>query len=86
MNTNTNTQQARTFELPCLDSRKSFYGKAHVTEYPNGEKILRSYNTDVAKITPDGDLVRLWSGSSMTTSRHIRSFCKFYGVSECGRA
>ena len=77
---------ARTFELPCLDSRKSFYGKARVTEYPDGEKVLCSYSTNVAKITPDGVFIRLWDGYSLTTNRHIKSFCAFYGVNESGRA
>lgn len=32
------------YNLPCLDSRKSFYGKAKVIETENGEKLLQSYN------------------------------------------
>lgn len=28
----------RTFELPCLDNRKSFYGKAHCIEHDDGTK------------------------------------------------
>lgn len=70
----------RQFDLPCMDDRKSFYGKARVTEEPNGEKILQSYNTDVCKITASGEFVRLWSGESATTVRHINSFLRFYGL------
>lgn len=67
------------FELPCLDGCKSFYGKAKVIECENGDKILRSYVTDVAKITADGVFMRLWDGESATTMRHINSFRMFYG-------
>lgn len=69
----------KVFDLPCLDSRKSFYGKAQVIE-ADGEKILQSYNTRVAKIDKDNNFISLWSGSSQTTSRHIKSFKKFYGI------
>ena len=70
----------RTFELPCLDNRKSFYGKAHCIELDDGTKQLRSYNTIVAEINPEGKYTRLWSGSSQTTNRHIKSFKKFYNL------
>lgn len=40
----------RVFDLPVILGReKSFYGKAKVREYSNGEIILQSYNTDVCK-------------------------------------
>ena len=70
----------RTFELPCLDNRKSFYGKAHCIEHDDGTKQLRSYNTIVAEISPEVKYTRLWSGSSQTTNRHIKSFKKFYNL------
>ena len=70
----------RTFELPCLDNRKSFYGKAHCIEHDDGTKQLCSYNTIVAEISPEGKYTRLWSGSSQTTNRHIKSFKKFYNL------
>lgn len=70
----------KVFYLPCLDHCKSFYGKAKVIEQDNGEKVLQSYNTQIAKITTGGELVRLWSGNSQTSSRHFNSFCKFYGL------
>lgn len=50
----------RIFELPCLDSHKSFYGKAWVKECANGERLLQSYNTIVCKIDVQGHFVRLW--------------------------
>lgn len=68
------------FDLPCIDTRKSFYGKAKCIELPNGEKVLASYSTIVAKITNDGTVVRLWDGASSTTSRHFYSFLKFYNL------
>lgn len=68
------------FDLPALNGRRSFYGKAKIEEQPSGDKILISYNTEVAKITASGDVVRLWSGNSNTTATHFKSFCEFYGV------
>lgn len=68
------------FELPCLDSRKSFYGKAHVIEHDNGTKQLQSYETIVAEIDNAGNYTRLWSGNTQTTNRHIKSFKKFYNL------
>ena len=65
------------FDLPCFDARKSFYGKAKIKESDNNEKILLSYNTEVAKITESGEVVRLWDGISQTTSRHFNSFLIF---------
>ena len=75
-----------TFELPCYDSRQSFYGKARVVEKPNGWKYLLSYDTFVAKISPKGHFYRLWDGESMTTTRHINSFLRHYGLSGGGVA
>lgn len=70
----------RMFELPCLDSRKSFYGKAHCIEHDNGTIQLQSYNTIVCEIDPQGNYKRLWDGSTQTTNRHIKSFKKFYNL------
>lgn len=68
------------FDLPCFDTRKSFYGKAKCVELENGEKQLWSYDTMVAKINSDGTAVRLWGGTSNTTTRHFYSFLKFYNL------
>ena len=68
-----------TYEMhPRYDSRKSFYGKAHITEYPDGRKVLTSYNTRVAEITADGKPIvyGIWSN---TTSRHQREFLRQHG-------
>lgn len=73
------------YDLPCFDYRKSFYGKAKVIENDNGEKVLRSYNTEVCKITNGGEFVRLWSGYSYTTMRHINSFLRFFGIAGGGK-
>lgn len=65
------------YELsPRYDSRKSFYGKAHVLEFPDGTKQLQSYNTIVCELSPDGVFSMLWDGKSQTTSRHIKEFRK----------
>ena len=68
------------FELPCMDRRKSFYGKALVIEEENGTKKLFSYNTLVAEIDPDGNFTKVWSGNTQTTNRHIKSFKLFYNM------
>lgn len=65
----------RTYALMPKDSRKSFYNKAVVRVSKNGTQTLRSYTTDVARITPDGKVERLWGGWSATTGRHIAAFC-----------
>lgn len=68
------------FDLPCFDGRKSFYGKAKVIEHDNGTKELQSYNTIVCKLNPDGEFIKTWDGSTMTTNRHIKSFKIFYNL------
>ena len=68
------------------DRRKSFYGKAKVIEKDNGETVLLSYNTEVCKITSGGEFVRLWSGYSVTTMRHINSFLQLVGIAGGGKA
>ena len=63
------------YDLPVMQGReKSFYGKAKVIEEDNGEKVLQSYNTRVCRITSSGEFVRMWSGYSVTTMRHINNF------------
>ena len=56
------------------DSRKSFYGKAHVIDYGNNKYALQSYNTIVS--TADNGKVEHLGKWSMTTSRHQREFEK----------
>lgn len=65
---------------------KSFYGKAKVIEMDNGETVLQSYDTEVCKITSGGEFVRLWSGYSVTTMRHINSFLQLVGIAGGGKA
>ncbi len=68
-----------TYEMtPRYDSRKSFYGKAHITEYPNGRKVLTSYTTQVAEITADGKAI-IYGKWSQTTTRHQKEFLKQHG-------
>lgn len=74
------------YDLPTMDNRKSFYGKAKVIEKDNGEKVLQSYNTEVCKITEGGEFVRLWSGYSAITMRHINSFLQFFGIAGGGKS
>lgn len=75
------------FDLPVMCGReKSSYGKAKVIELVNGEKILQSYDTQVCKITSGGEFVRMWSGYSVTTMRHVDSFLSFYGINGGGKS
>ena len=64
-----------------FDARKSFYGKDQVEDIPDGV-FLYSYNRNVAKII--GGILILcpdWN-YSQTTRRHVKEFCKQYGVEE----
>lgn len=77
----------RKYELTPVDGRKSFYGKAVVIEKDNGENVLQSYNTEVCKVTNNGEFVRLWGGGySATTMRHINSFLQFVGIAGGGKS
>lgn len=69
----------RIFDLPCMDTRKSFYGKAQCIEHDAGTKHLKSYNTIVCEIK-NGVFNMLWDGQRQTTNRHIKSFKKFYNL------
>lgn len=73
------------FKLPCYDNRKDFYGKAVVIETNNGI-YLKSYDTFVAMITPGNKIIRLWSGYSATTMRHVNSFLEHYNLTGGGKA
>lgn len=66
-----------------IDNRKSFYGKAIVKTIPGGV-VLQSYNTDVAACI-NGRFMRLWSGYSATTMRHVNSFAAYCGLNEGGK-
>lgn len=59
-----------------FDSRKSFYGKAHVIDYGNGIYELQSYNTIVSRCK-NGKVEHLGKWSQ-TTSRHQREFERQY--------
>ena len=61
------------YELsPRFDSRKSFYGKAHVIDHHNGIYELQSYDTIVSRC--DHGKVEHLGKWSVTTSRHQREF------------
>lgn len=67
-----------------VDGRKSFYCKASMEMMEDGTRVLISYTTAVAKITPDGRLVRLCGYerecSSQTTMRHLVAFLVHNGL------
>lgn len=66
------------------DRAKSFYGKAKVIE-TDEETFLQSYDTTVCKIDKSGEFVRMWSGYSATTMRHINAFIEMFGISGGGK-
>ena len=53
--------------------QKSFYKKAVVFVYENGDKYLRSYDTIVCCIE-GGEFKRKWTGYSATTMNHVNAF------------
>ena len=61
-------------------TQKDYYGKAKIYTGDDGATVLRSYNTNVAKITKSGDFIRLWAGYSSTTQKHINDFRKLHGL------
>lgn len=67
------------YEVIPHNGRKSFYGKAIVTEV-NGNKTLTSYTTDVARIGKEGRFIKLWNGYSVTTMNHVNAFRVMNGL------
>lgn len=57
---------------PIHDNRKSFYKKALIEYTEDGQKLLYSYNTLVAKIQNNKAVV--FDTYSPTTLRHIKEF------------
>lgn len=55
-------------------NQKSFYGKAVVRVYENGDKDLISYSTLVAKIRDNGYTAIVEDTYSKTTLIHIKEF------------
>lgn len=69
-----------TTELTAIyDSRKSFYGKAHVLLYSDGSMDLRSYDTIVSHRDPNGQVTRLGKWGR-TTTRHQKEFEKQFAM------
>lgn len=72
---------------PRYDSRKSFYGKAVIfedrLEYGLVKRLL-SYETEVAKITFNGEYTtyEYYGKYSQTTTRHQREFFKQNGLDD----
>ena len=65
--------RTRFYELEArFDSRKSFYGKAHIIDHGNGFYQLQSYDTVVSECR-DGKVTHLGKWSN-TTTRHQREF------------
>ena len=54
------------------DSRKSFYGKAHIIDHENGVVELQSYSTIVSRCI--NGKVRHLGKWSQTTTRHQKEF------------
>ena len=69
-----------------VNNQKSFYGKAATYRDDDGTLYLKSYETFVCSITPDGKFHRLWSGYSVTTMKHINSFISWNDIHGGGAA
>lgn len=73
----------RVYELSAYhDARQSFYGKAQVIEQDDGQTILQSYSTKVARIWTDDDgedHAEVYGTYSQTTLRHIKEFLLGFG-------
>lgn len=61
------------YELTPTNGRKSFYGKAKVV-VKNGWRYLRSYETIMGGIDPNGTMHRYSDYHTMTTGSHVKSF------------
>lgn len=57
------------------ETRKSFCHKAIVVENERGDQTLFSYLTPIITRKVDGEILRHWDGWTITTGRHITSFC-----------
>ena len=72
-----------------VNGRKSFYRNASMEMMEDGTRALISYTTAIAKITPDGRLVRICGYerefSSQTTMHHIVAFCVSNGLPKISR-
>jgi len=67
-------------DIPAV-GQKSFYGKAKFVTYENGFIGCLSYDTIVCVYNPDtGEFYRTWNDWSATTSKHINSFMRYFGM------
>ena len=64
------------YELsPSVDqNQKSFYRKAHIERFEDGSEALCSYDTMVAYVDKNGEIVRTWDDWSVTSGKHIKAF------------
>lgn len=62
------------FHLAPIDGRKSFYNKAKVFNFDNGQQALVSYESITTELK-DNVLQLTYHGKlSMTTKRHLKSY------------
>ena len=66
------------------NNQKSFYGKAKIIEYKNGDKDLISYTTKVASII--NNKLFIYGYYSNTTARHINEFLLQHGFKKMSKA
>jgi len=71
-------------ELKPHNGRKSYYGKAKVTE-EDGISRLISYSTIVAEYNHCTNKMKVFGYYSPTTARHINSFLDYYGFDTCSK-
>lgn len=68
-------------DIPAI-GQKSFYGKAKFIPCSNGFVGCLSYDTIVCIYNPEtGEFYKTWNDWSATTSKHIHSFMRYFGMS-----
>lgn len=73
------------YDLKPVNAQKSFYGKAQVFEMKDGSRYLKSYDTFVCKIEPDGTFFKTWNDYSDTTKKHVNAFRIVNGLNQISK-
>lgn len=58
-----------------INKERFRYMNAYIKYLDNGDEILQSWSTDVVLRKKNGELVRLWSGWSVSTNKQVKDYC-----------
>ena len=58
-----------------INKERFRYMNAYIKYLDNGDEILQSWSTDVVLRKKNGELVRLWSGWSISTNKQVKDYC-----------